>query len=149
MYASNNMNSFPFSHIPTIWFVSRRENLETYHQELSNLRDKVTRLAGGQNVVAVLEAAESLQQLSEQIQSMEEMFESNLSPYIDEYDPYNKNNLRRIRELASSISSNLETIARQVSWGMRADTQIGQVKRNLHPLLRGLEDTLEWLERGT
>jgi hypothetical protein len=148
MYPSNNMNSFPFSHMPTIWFVSRRENLETFHQELSNLRDKVTRFAGGQNVIAMLEAAESLKQLNEQVRSMEEIFESNLSPYIDEYDPYNKNNLRRIRELASSISSHLETIAEQVSWGIKADAQIAQVKRNLYPLLRGLEDTLEWLERG-
>jgi hypothetical protein len=149
MYTSNNMNSFPFSRIPTIWFVSRREDLETYHEEFSSLREKVTRFAGGQNVVAVLESAESLQHLIEQVHSMEEMFESNLSPYVDEYDPYNKNNLRRIRELALSISSNLETIARQVSWGMRADAQIGQVRRNLYPLLRGLEDTLEWLEQGT
>ena len=149
MFPSNNMNSFPFRHIPTIWFVSRRENLETYHQELSNLRDRVTKLAGGQNVVAVLEAAESLRQLNEQVRNMEETFELHLSPYINEYDPYNKNNLRRIQELASSICSNLETIAGRISWGMKADMQIIQVKRNLYPLLRGLEDTLEWLEQGT
>jgi len=148
MYLSNNMNSFPFSHIPAVWFISRRENLETYYQEISRLRDKVTSLSGGQNVVAILEAAETMKQLYEQICRMEEIFEENLSPYIDEFDPYNKNNLRRIAELAKSLSASFETIARQVSWGLRVDNSVMQIKRNIQPLLRGLEDILEWLERG-
>ena len=149
MYMSHNMNSFPFSQIPQVWFVSRREHLETYHHELLNLRDKVTRFASAQNVVAVLKAAQSLDRLNEQIHTMEETFKAHLSPYVDEYDSYNKNDLVRIAELSTSISSNLETIARQISWGMTADLQISQVKRNLYLLLELIEDTLKWLEQGT
>ena len=149
MFPSNNMNSFPFRQIPAVWFISRREHLETYHQELSNLRDQVTKLAGRQNIVAVLEACESLKQLNEYVRCMEEMFESKLTPYIDEYDPYNRNNLRRIRELALSTSDYLQTIARQMSWRAPYEKQIVQVRRNLYPLLELLETVLEWLERPT
>lgn len=149
MYAYNDMNSFLFSRIPAMWFVSRREQLETHYQELFNLHTKMTKFVGGQNVEAMLGAAKSLEKLNEQIRGMEETFESYLEEVDDNDHMYNNNDFRRIRELASSTSSSLEAIAGQISWGLRADTQTSQVKRNLYPLLELMKDTLQWLERGT
>jgi len=40
------------------------------------------------------------------------------------------------------------TIAGKISWGMSADIQISQVTRNLYPLLKLIQDTLNWLEQG-
>ena len=142
------MNNFPFQHIPPGWFIRRREYLETYYQELSILKDKVARFASSQNVVAVLNAVESLNQLNKQIQTMEDNLESNLRDPSEKYDLYNKGDLRRIRELSTATSAQLEAIAGKISWGMSADSQISQVTRNLYPLLRLIQDTLNWLEQG-
>jgi hypothetical protein len=148
MYLSSSMNNFPFQNIPPSWFVQRREHLETYYQELSILKDKVSRFASSQNVVAVLNAAEALNQLTRQIQNMEDHLESNLIERSEGFDFYNRGDLRRIRELSIATSTQLEAIAGEIGWGMSADTQISQVTRNLYPLLRLIQDTLRWLEQG-
>lgn len=148
MYLSNGMNSFPFQHLPAGWFVRRREHLETYYQELSILKAKVTRLASNQNVVAVLQAVESLNALNKHIEAMESHLTSNLRDPSAEYDCHNIRDLKRIRELSSATSTELEAIAGKISWGMQADLQISQVTKNLYPLLNLIADTLDWLEQG-
>ena len=148
MLFPSNMNNFPFRQMPAAWFVRRREHLETYYQELSILKDKVTRFASNQNVVAVLNAVESLNQLNKQIETMEDHLISNLRDPFDEYDCQNMGDLRRIRELSTATSTELEAIAGNMSWGMQADSQISQVTSNLYPLLNLIEDTLNWLEQG-
>jgi hypothetical protein len=99
-------------------------------------------------VVAVLNAAESLQQLNEQIQTMENVLDSSLLDRSEEYDFYNKRDLRRIRELSTATSTELETLAGNISWGMSADSQVSQVTRNLYPLLKLIQEILDWLEQG-
>jgi hypothetical protein len=148
MNVSSGMENFPFRQLPPGWYIRRREYLETYYQELSTLKDKVSRFASNQNIVAVLDAAEALNQLNIQIQSMEDNLESSLPDRTDKYDVYNRGDLRRIRELSTATSAQLEAIAGKISWGMPADPQISQVTRNLNPLLRLLQETLKWLERG-
>jgi len=147
MSLTNSMNNFPIKHIPQVWFLSRREHLETHYETLSNLQDGLLRFTGSQNIMAVLEAAESLNQLIGQIRIMEEEFEPHFST-TDDYDPYNKNNLRRIKELASSTGIQLESIARQISWGISYDKQVGQVRRNLPPLTKLIEIILKWIEQS-
>ena len=148
MYPSSGMNNFPFRHVPPGWFIRRREYLETYFQELAILKDRVTRFASNQNVVAVLNAAEALNQLTKLIQAMEDHLESNLPALSDSYEFYNRGDLRRIRELSIATATELEAIAGRISWGKSADPQISQVTRNLYPLLRLIQDTLQWLELG-
>ncbi len=148
MYLSNGMNNFPFQHIPPGWFIRRREHLETYYHELTNLKDKVTRFASHQNVVALLNAVESLNQLDKQIEAMADHLASNLRDPSDAYDCHNMGDLRRIRELSTATSTELEAIAGKISWGIEADSQISQVTRNLYPLLNLIEETLNWLEQG-
>jgi len=87
------MNKFPFQHMPSSWFIRRREHLETYYHELSILKSKVARFANSQNVVAVLNAAEALNQLKRQIETMEENLEASLLNSSYDYDFYNKGDL--------------------------------------------------------
>ncbi len=147
MSLANSMNNFPIKRIPQIWFLSRREHLETHYQTLADLQNRLIRLTGSQNISAVLEAAESVDQLIGQIKIIEDEFESHLLA-TDDYDPYNRNNLRRIKELAFSTSNQLESIARQISWGLSYDRQVGQVRRNLYPLTELLATILKWLEQA-
>lgn len=148
MFSAGSMSNYPLRNIPQVWYVRRREHLETYYSALMELQTKLTKFAGGKNIVAVLEAAESLEQLVQQISQMDEMLAKNISPLSDEYNPYNRNELRRIKDLASSTSVQLETIAKQISWGMPAERQLSQVNRNLYPLIQLVEKILNWLERA-
>jgi len=148
MYFSNPMNSSPFQRIPPGWFIQRREHLETYYQELSVLKHKISRFSSHQNIPAALNAAKSLEQLNKQIETMEKTLESKLPDLSGEEDFYNKGDLRRIKELCIATSIQLKAIAGQISWGMSTDSQISQVTRNLYPLLDLIQDTLDWLEQG-
>lgn len=140
------MDNYPINNIPQIWFVHRREYLETHFIALNELQKKLLKFSGGNNVISILRAAETLNQLSAQIEAMEETLEANLSPLSSAYDPYNRNKLTRIRNLAENTALQLETIAKQLSWGRSPDQQISKVKRNLYPLIQLVDAILIWLE---
>ena len=148
MTLNSGMNQFPFSNLPPIWFVHRREYLETHYQELVSLRDKLSRFAGGQNILAILNAAESLDQLNGLVEAMQRTFESHLLPFVEQYNPYHKHDLMRIEELASETSSHLRAMAAQISWGDSSEKQAQQIKRNLYPLMELVGEILAWLERA-
>jgi hemoglobin-like flavoprotein len=147
MTLDSGIDQFPFSKIPPIWFVHRREYLETHYQDLVSLKDKLSRFAGGQNVLAILHAAESLDKLNELIEAMEKTFESHLLPFVEQYNPYHKYDLKRIKELSRETSNHLQALAVQMSWGNSYEKQAQQIKRNLYPLMELVGDILAWLER--
>lgn len=146
MLSSNGMNSSQFRSIPQIWFVRRREYLETHYQEVLTLRDKITPLSVGQNIIKIQAAAESLRELNSQIDLMDQTFGVYASLLIDEYDPYNRYELQRIKELTIATANHLDALAKQLSWGGAPESTVSQVKRNLIPLIKLIERTLNWIE---
>jgi hypothetical protein len=148
MYLSGDMSNLPHNNIPLIWFIHRREHIETHCNALASLRDKLDRVAGGGNVLPILEAVDSLQELYSQVDSMQANLDDYLSPIENEYNPYNRNELGRIKELALSTANQLEAIAQRISWGLPLDKHTLQVKRNLNPLISLTGKILFWLEQA-
>lgn len=148
MYPNSDMNNSSFSRIPQLWFVQRREYLETSYQEILNLSNKIAGLSCGNNVVRILDAADLLHELNSQIDIMESTFSAYLSPLTDEYDPYNKYELQRIKELSISTANHLNALARQMSWGAPSEKIVSQVKRNLNPLTKLIRKTLTWIDKS-
>jgi hypothetical protein len=148
MYPSCDTSNLPHNNIPPIWFIHRREHIETHFYALESLRDKLDRVASGDNVLPILEAVDSLQELYSQVDSMQANLDEYLSPLVNEYNPNHRNELGRIKELARSTASQLEAIAQQISWGLPLDKQTLQVKRNLNPLINLTGKILTWLEKA-
>lgn len=147
MFPTSDMNNSSLGRIPQIWFVQRRETLETSFQEILVLSDKIGGLSSGNNVARILDAADVLHELHSQIDAMESTFRSYGSPLTNEYDPYNKYELQRIKELSKSTANQLNALAREVSWGAPTEKIVSQVKRNLNPLIRLIQKTLSWIDQ--
>lgn len=114
MYPTSDMSNPPFNNIPPIWFVRRREYLETSFQEILNLREKLTMFSGGNNVIKILDGVELLRELYSQVDEMESTISANKSHSISEHNTYNKYELQRIKELSSSTANHLDALARQI-----------------------------------
>ncbi|MEW5941041.1 MAG: hypothetical protein AB1750_15345 [Chloroflexota bacterium] len=148
MYPAGDMSNPLFNNIPPIWFVRRREYLETSYQEITALSKKISRLSNGNNAARILDAADLLLELNSQIDLIVNTFHTYTSSAARDYDPYNSYELQRIKELSTSTANHLNALARQVSWGAPSEKIVSQVQRNLNPLINLIQKTLIWIDQS-
>ena len=146
MYPNPNMSSPYPENIPLVWFVSRREHLETYQESLSNIYEKLTKISGVNNLNSLLQAIKLLNHVNEFLSEMTFTLEHQANLAQDEYNPYKVNELKRAQEIASVTSGNLQALVRQVSWGHPFHDQVVNVKRNIFPLIKIIGEILDWLK---
>ncbi|MEJ5200859.1 MAG: hypothetical protein WHV66_01385 [Anaerolineales bacterium] len=135
--------------IPSIWFVHRREYLETYSDSLNDLHQRLTRVSGVNNLISIKQAVELLNELYGCAEAMVDTLANYEEPLASHYNSYKLKELRRIQELSLSTSSQLSVVAKQIGWGMPFDRQLTQAKRNLYPLMKLVDETLSWLKQAS
>jgi len=139
---ASNADSLAPAHL---WFVRRQEIWETLHAAISQLQDDLDTVTGS-DLETIMEASTSFDYLMIEASGMFELLET-----VDEGLPsgrpraHLRNDLLRIKELASATANQLAVIADQVSWGEPTEQSAAQVRRNLLPLNQLMSNSLQWL----
>jgi hypothetical protein len=148
MHVSGNMDNHPYRNLPPLWYIRRREHIETHFQALATLRDDLDLLVGGEAIAPILDAVDALRDLYAQVDSMQVTLDRCISTTVIGYNPHNRNELGRIKELVLATASHLESMAQQISWGYDEHGRALAVKRNLNPLIDLTGKVLIWLEQA-
>lgn len=128
----------------SLQLIQGREYLETSYLEISKFQQNLD-MSFVNDLEEVIDAASSFNELAIQVSSLINLFELKNYGLFFLKSQQQFNGLRRILELSTASSSQLEEMVDEVCWGKPIGAQVEQLEQNIYPLKQLLGDTVNWL----